>query len=156
MGALRQLFVCREGRELLSLRLDGELSELEEARLDAHLAACPDCRTYEAQVIGATRLLRSAELEPVTRPIVLPQRRRLQLRSLQVGAAAAVVAVAAVLGTLVGPLRSHQPSSSLAIVLAPRGDDHSDQRAQKQVRRLQMVPSSRVAPQPRRGGAQPA
>ena len=159
MGAMRSVFVCRQGRELISLRLDDELSELEQARLDSHLRVCEDCRAYEADLMGATRMLRAAGLEPVERPFALPQRRRLHLRSLQVSAAAALVVVAAALGTLLGPLRSHQASAQLPVAtLAARGDDNSDLRALHQLRRLQRMPAARLtAPAPRRhGGSQPA
>ena len=130
MGAMRAVFVCRQGRELISLRLDDELSELEQARLDSHLRVCPDCRAYEADLMGATRMLRAAALEPVERPFVLPQRRRV-------------------------PLRSHQ-AAQLPIVLAARGDDHSDLRAQHQLRRLQLMPAARLMAPRRHGGSQPA
>jgi predicted anti-sigma-YlaC factor YlaD len=150
---MRQLFACRQERELISLRLDGELSELEELRLDAHLRACPDCRAYDAEVGRATRMLRAAPLEPIERPVVLPQRRRLHVRSLQVGSAAAVVLVATALGTLLGPLRTHPTSSSLPIVLSARGDDQKDLSAQRQLRRLQLVPRPVPA---RHGGSQSA
>jgi predicted anti-sigma-YlaC factor YlaD len=156
MGALRSAFVCRQGRELISLRLDDELSELEQARLDSHLRVCPDCRAFEAELTTATRMLRGAELEPVTRPVVLPQRRRLSLRSLQVGTAAALVVVAAGLGTLLGPLRSHQAPASLPIILARQGDNQSDLRAQRMLRRQQRaVPPARLTTPRRRGGVQP-
>jgi anti-sigma factor RsiW len=152
---MRSVFVCRQGRELISLRLDDELSELDQARLDSHLRVCADCRAYEADLAGATRMLRAAPLELVERPVVLPQRRRLPLRSLQVGAAAALVVVAAALGTFVGPLRSHQAPSSLPIVLAARGDDNSDLRVQKQLRKSQLAPPAQLFAPRRHGGNQP-
>ena len=37
---------CSEYDIMLSARLDGELSEDEERELEAHLAACPECRKY--------------------------------------------------------------------------------------------------------------
>jgi predicted anti-sigma-YlaC factor YlaD len=156
MGAMRSVFVCRQGREFISLRLDDELSELEQARLDSHLRVCQDCRAYEADLVGATRMLRAAALEPVERPFALPQRRRLPLRSLQVSAAAALVVVAAALGTLLGPLRSHPASAQLSIVLASRGDDNSDLRAQRQLRKSQLMPAARLTVPRRHGGSQPA
>jgi anti-sigma factor RsiW len=152
---MRSVFVCRQGRELVSLRLDGELAELDQARLDAHLRVCPECRAYDAEVARATLLLRSAPLEPIERPIALPQRRRLPLRSLQVGAAAALVLTATALGTLLGPLRSHQAASSMPFVLARAGDDQSDLRAQRQLRREQLMPPARLTLPRRRGGSQP-
>lgn len=98
---------CRRTRELVSLALDGELTELDEARLDAHLAECAGCRALEAELSGLTLALRAAPLEQLSRPVSLPQRVRWSLRPLQVGAAAAAVAVAAGLAGVVDTVRSH-------------------------------------------------
>jgi anti-sigma factor RsiW len=98
---------CRRTRELVSLALDGELSELDVARLEAHLDACAACRDLEHELGGLTLALRAAPLEQLSHPISLPQRVRWSLRPLQVGAAAAAVAVAAGLAGVVGTVRSH-------------------------------------------------
>ena len=50
--------------EWVSLRLDGELSELEEAMLRRHVAGCGDCQAFAATAESFTSLLRSAPLEP--------------------------------------------------------------------------------------------
>ena len=66
---MQQLNVqCRRTRELVSLALDGELSELEEARLASHLADCASCREVQADLTGLTTALRAAPLEPLARP----------------------------------------------------------------------------------------
>lgn len=44
MGVSRQ--PCERARQWASLRADGELSELESALLDAHLACCDACRSF--------------------------------------------------------------------------------------------------------------
>lgn len=98
---------CRRTRELVSLALDGELTELDEARLEAHLVDCAACRSLEAELSGLTLALRAAPLEQLSRPVSLPQRVRWSLRPLQVGAAAAAVAVAAGLAGVVDTVRSH-------------------------------------------------
>jgi predicted anti-sigma-YlaC factor YlaD len=105
-------FQCRRTRELVSLALDGELSELDAVRLDAHLVGCAACRELEHELGGLTLALRAAPLEQLSHPITLPQRMRWSLRPLQVGAAAAAVAIAAGLAGVVGTVRSHptQPS----------------------------------------------
>ena len=41
---------CTEYEVLLSLRLDGELTPEEAARLDAHLSACPSCQALAAEL----------------------------------------------------------------------------------------------------------
>ena len=42
--------LCHRSREWISLRLDGELSELAEKMLESHLARCAACRTFESDV----------------------------------------------------------------------------------------------------------
>jgi anti-sigma factor RsiW len=85
---------CERMREAVSAQLDGELSELEAIRLRTHLEACESCREFEASANFSTSALRMAPLEPLTRPIALPSRRRISLR-VPAAAAAAVVMVAA-------------------------------------------------------------
>jgi anti-sigma factor RsiW len=46
----RQTLVCRQAVELMSDYLDGALSERDQARLEAHLADCPHCSEYLAQL----------------------------------------------------------------------------------------------------------
>lgn len=83
-------------REAVSAQLDGELSELEAIRLRTHLDACESCREFEASASFSTTALRGASLEPMTRPIALPSRRRVSVPfRVPAAAAAAVVMVAA-------------------------------------------------------------
>lgn len=42
--------VCREAIELMSDYLDGSLSRRDTRRLEEHLAICPPCRAYLAQM----------------------------------------------------------------------------------------------------------
>ena len=100
---------CDRAREALSLALDGELSELERARLDVHLELCADCRSFEAGAGAMTQLLRAAAPEEMSVPVVLPRARRLSAaRMIQAGAAAAAVALVAAFSALqsVGPRES--------------------------------------------------
>src|SRR5262245_57808441 len=96
---------CERSREWASLRLDAELSEFEQALLDAHLERCASCADYARNVTSATEALRRAEASALSAPIALPVRRRaLSLRAVSAGAAAAAVFAAVGLGTLIGSL----------------------------------------------------
>ena len=46
----RQDLVCREAVELITDYLEGVLDRRDRARLAAHLAACPHCTEYLAQM----------------------------------------------------------------------------------------------------------
>ena len=90
---------CDQARALVSLRLDDELSELEQALLDAHLGACGPCTAFAVDVEAATTGLRLAPLARLERPLALPAaRRHVYLRGLQTAAAGAVAAAAVVAG----------------------------------------------------------
>jgi anti-sigma factor RsiW len=104
---------CERVREQLSLALDGELSQLEDAHLDAHLANCASCRAFGAEIGAATRLVRTAPLEELTFPIAIPGRNRIARRGFQIAAAAAVV-MAAGIGSLDLANREAQQTASPA------------------------------------------
>ena len=109
MGQI-SLHSCDRIRELYSASLDGELSELDAARLEAHLARCQGCSAYAAAAANASRLVRQTPLEQPSFPIVVPGRRLAVARQLQVAAAAAAVAVTVGLSVAVGTISS--PSSA--------------------------------------------
>lgn len=46
----RRPVVCREAVELVTDYLEGALSSRDRARFEAHLAECPHCREYLAQI----------------------------------------------------------------------------------------------------------
>lgn len=54
---------CDKCLELLSVRLDGTLTEEEERELEEHLAACPDCRAAGAQLAALQAAFRELEEE---------------------------------------------------------------------------------------------
>jgi len=112
MGQISLNTACDRMRELFSASLDGELSELDEARLDAHLAACAGCRAYAETTVAASRLLRETPLEELTVSIVVPGRRLAVARKLQVAAAAAAVVATVGLSVAVGTIG--RPSASHA------------------------------------------
>jgi predicted anti-sigma-YlaC factor YlaD len=102
---------CSRTREWVSLRLDGELSELESALLAAHLRRCAACASFAVEVEAVALQLRSATLDRLEQPVQLPTGRLASpLRAVHLGAAAALVAAAAGLGTLFGSIGPHIPS----------------------------------------------
>jgi anti-sigma factor RsiW len=46
----RRALVCRDAVALMTAYLDGELGEPDRLRLEAHLAECPHCSEYLAQL----------------------------------------------------------------------------------------------------------
>jgi hypothetical protein len=102
--------LCARARFWASLRVDGELSELEGALLDAHLARCPDCAEFAVGAAASTAWLRDARLErpaPVTVAIPRPPRRL----AVAVAAAAVLVASAVVAGFVHGTGSTHRTSA---------------------------------------------
>ena len=97
---------CESVRELFSASLDGELSELEAVRVQAHLSACGGCQSYAAAAQEAARVVRQTPLEELSLPIVLPSRRWAVARKLQVAAAAAALVATVGLSAAVGTLSS--------------------------------------------------
>jgi predicted anti-sigma-YlaC factor YlaD len=94
---------CERGRALVSLGLDGELSQVEQATLRAHVGRCDACATFSLDLEALTQELRTA---PLARPAVADalSRRRSATRALRLGAAVAAVLVAAGLGSMAGSL----------------------------------------------------
>jgi predicted anti-sigma-YlaC factor YlaD len=89
---------CTRVREQISLRLDDELSELEQRMLDSHLARCDECRVYDESVVEFTSVLRDAPPVPLPRPILVSHGRRISIARLQIGVAAALALAALGLG----------------------------------------------------------
>lgn len=126
---------CMRAREAVSGRLDGELSEIEAVRLDAHLRRCATCREFAGQAAALTVELRAAPLE---RPATLsfePSRKRQRALRMHgtVAAAMVVLAVASVaLGRMhhggEGPPRRATPIRSISGNVAMLRHDAIEQR----------------------------
>ncbi len=94
--------VCNRTRMQASLRLDSELSELEEALMAAHLARCAACRSFADDLGTLTDTLRTAPLVEPSMQFQVP-RSRLRFGVAQAGTAAAATITAAIaLGGFVG------------------------------------------------------
>ena len=83
-------WACDRARQAVSLRLDGELSQLERVVIDRHLDRCPSCAEFAADTATFTDQLRATELVPV----MLPLRRRADFVAGRPGAWIGVASVA--------------------------------------------------------------
>ena len=90
--------MCQRTREQVSLRLDGELSQLELRMVAAHLERCADCGAFEVSVREFTEELRTAPFELPRQPIVIRRTGRVSISAAQISVAAALAI--AVLGAL--------------------------------------------------------
>jgi anti-sigma factor RsiW len=98
--------------------VDGELSELESALLEAHLGRCPACAFFADRVEVVALEVRAVSFERPDQPISLPPGRTASpLRAVQLGAAV-LVAAAAGLGTVFGAIGSEPPSSAPSLKLS--------------------------------------
>ena len=62
----RRSLVCREAVSLMSDYIDGVLAERDRTRLDDHLADCPMCSEYLAQLRATIDALGHAEPDDLT------------------------------------------------------------------------------------------
>jgi anti-sigma factor RsiW len=112
MSTVYSQTVCTRVREQVSLELDGELSQLEQRMLAAHLERCARCAVYAADVRHTTERIRSAPHAVMQRPVVVRRRRPLTTVRLQVGVAAAFALAALGLGTQLATSTESQTSFS--------------------------------------------
>jgi predicted anti-sigma-YlaC factor YlaD len=89
---------CERAREWASLRLDGELSELERLLLRRHLSRCEPCRAFAESVAAATAVLRSTPAALPARRLEVSEPRRRPLRRRLAAAAVAAAAAGATIG----------------------------------------------------------
>ena len=111
--------VCNRTREHVSLRLDTEVSELEEALAATHLRRCAACRAFAVDLEALTETLRAAPLvEPSVR-FQLP-RRRARIGVARAGTAAAATLTAAIAIGGVAGLHSSPSRISASDILTAR------------------------------------
>jgi hypothetical protein len=92
---------CARARAWISLRLDAQLSEFEDALLGAHLKRCADCGAFAETMSDVTTTLRSTLLERPTFAFEPPRRSTARVQRLRVISAAAAVTVIGGLSGLV-------------------------------------------------------
>jgi hypothetical protein len=103
---------CERARQWSSLRLDGELSELEGALLDKHLGTCGSCFAFDARLRATATSLRTTPPEPPRVRFQVPERTRVRFPASRRLAVAAIAAALA-LGSLVGSML-HRPAANPA------------------------------------------
>jgi hypothetical protein len=87
--------VCNRTRQHVSLRLDTEVSELEEALVAAHLRRCAACSAFAVDLEALTETLRAAPLAEPSVQFQLP-RRPARIGVVRAGTAAAATITAAI------------------------------------------------------------
>jgi predicted anti-sigma-YlaC factor YlaD len=139
---------CVQARESASARLDGELPELDEVRLTAHLLGCADCRAFADEAGALAAGLRTAPLERPETPssVLLPHRGPLRAIRMQSAAAAvALVVVAAgasfVFGRALGTTGTAPPTTATAADLVTLNSDFTQQHLLAMLSRLEPVPT---------------
>ena len=107
---------CERASQWISLQLDGELSQIEQAALGRHLTDCARCRAVSRDVAAFTWAIRDSPLIELDRPVVLAADRRTRVSPRRVAASIAFagLSAAAVLGGLVITSGSVTPRSALA------------------------------------------
>jgi predicted anti-sigma-YlaC factor YlaD len=145
---------CERARGWASLRVDGELSALESALLDAHLGRCLPCRRFARDVEDVAGALRASRVErPAPVALLLPHRRSAR-RGLHAVAAAALVVAAGAVGALIGVDRHAGVSKApepVAIVAAGESPD-----LLRELRRALLISHGRAVPRNRRAADESA
>ena len=152
MSRVSRGVLCERARSWAALAPDGELSELEQKLLDAHLARCAACSGFSVHVAAVTAELRDAPLQPLSWPVSIPARRRqpVYARVRTVGAAAAVALMALGIASR-GPLSAgDQQSFQPPRVVDFSGGDEAEQRALRNLRREAIVAASAARNRPAR------
>jgi predicted anti-sigma-YlaC factor YlaD len=130
--------ICERARAWASLRMDGELSELEDALLAAHLLHCAPCAEFEESARMTVVALRACPPERLHHAVSISTRRRILVRPLTLARAAALVAAIAGVTTVLGTEPAQRvivtPPASAGVATA--GD--SDYKELRMLRRIQL------------------
>jgi predicted anti-sigma-YlaC factor YlaD len=135
---------CERMRGVISASLDSEVSEVERATADGHLADCGACRAYAAGLAETSRMLRATPLEELSFPIVLPSHRLRLARTMQLGSAAAAVAATVFLSVTLGT----SPNGGSLTSLSVSGANGSASYLQSPEYELRMLQRASVAVSP--------
>jgi predicted anti-sigma-YlaC factor YlaD len=112
---------CSEWRALASCRLDGELDELQDARLERHLLECAACRTWSREVAALATVIQDSMADCMVEATGLRPRalRRRLVRSAMTASAASAAAVAAFAVILPGAMSLFSSGRATAVAAAP-------------------------------------
>ncbi|HEX5449313.1 MAG TPA: zf-HC2 domain-containing protein [Gaiellaceae bacterium] len=112
---------CDRSRRLVSLELDGALSEFERFAVRRHLGRCAACQSFASDLNGLTTLLREAPLVPLPHPLRLDLPRRLRPYLLAASGSLAAAAAAAAAAVVITGFGSGAPATHITVETA-RGD----------------------------------
>ena len=146
MGDVRPI-ECERTRRSLSVSLDHELTEFEQAFVGAHLERCEPCLAFQLRITDLTAAVRATPLERLSMPIPVPTARRagwLSAGRLASAAGAAAVAALAFLGFAAAPDRSDLGGNSALIASAlsrPAGTNELLMRPTLDLRQHQAIAS---------------
>jgi hypothetical protein len=150
---------CDRARAWAGLAPDGELSQLEQLLLDAHVAHCAPCRCFAAEVAAIARELRVAGREAPARVLTLPPahvRRSVYARARAVGAVAAVAAMAFGIAAR-APLAPGDEGRRTPLAAAPADVEQAELQTIRQLRREALLTTQSYSDRPSRAfGDQPA
>jgi predicted anti-sigma-YlaC factor YlaD len=109
---------CDRVRAQISLELDGEISQLERALVDAHLRRCADCSAFRARARAFTTELRVAPLARPPADLHVSRPRRISVVArYQAGVAAAMaLAIVGVASEMATPQRGDSQFRSIRVV----------------------------------------
>jgi anti-sigma factor RsiW len=127
---------CERTNQWISLDLDGELSQLEQAALARHLRSCARCQAVSTQFSSFTRLLREAPLIELEREPAYAAPDRIRARvARRAGFSLAFVSLAA--AAVFGGLVLSGSSGGLGSALAFQSVEQQQHFADIEVRRLE-------------------
>jgi anti-sigma factor RsiW len=137
--------MCERARRWSSLRVDGELSELESALLDAHLGRCPACAEFARGAEAVSEALAAAGLEEARIELVLPRSRRFTALA-RTGAVAATIACIGAGLAAFGHTGTGSATALKPVAMVAAGDSTNELRS---LRREALILHNRVIPRNR-------
>ena len=118
---------CEQSRQLMHDSYDELLSQADARSLDAHLATCPDCRAYQAEmtaILGGLDELKTLSVLDLAEPARRPDRGQFLPRPLmRISGLAAAVALLVVGGWLIKPWATQVKDPTGPIVGTPGTPD---------------------------------